>query len=263
MSVTRRIRTLFSVKANKALDRVEDPRELLDYSYTKQLALAQQVRRGVADVATSRKRVQRQRDDQQQLAGTLERQAQQALRAGREDLAREALERRNTAVAEVARLDAEEASLQAEEEKLTAASHRLQKQIDDFRVRKETVKAGYTAAQAQNGINEAVAGISEGSDDLGGAMQRALDKTEEMQARASALDELTASGALPNAGLPGGPDALGSELDALDSGPDGGVEAELARMRTELARQSAPAEIEEGRDHGTDPGTAPEQEAKP
>ena len=56
MSIGRRIATLFRVKANKALDRAEDPREMLDYSYEQQLEMVQKVRRGLADVATSRKR---------------------------------------------------------------------------------------------------------------------------------------------------------------------------------------------------------------
>ena len=79
MTVTRRIAALFTVKANRALERAEDPRELLDYSYSKQLELAQQVRRGVADVATSRKRVELQRTGLTQSAGKLAQQAQQAL----------------------------------------------------------------------------------------------------------------------------------------------------------------------------------------
>ena len=53
MGVMKRMSMIFRSKANKALDRAEDPRETLDYSYQKQLELLQKVRRGVADVATS------------------------------------------------------------------------------------------------------------------------------------------------------------------------------------------------------------------
>ena len=60
MSIGRHIATLFRAKANKALDRAEDPREMLDYSYEQQLEMVQKVRRGLADVATSRKRVELQ-----------------------------------------------------------------------------------------------------------------------------------------------------------------------------------------------------------
>ena len=87
-------------------------------------------------------------------------------------------------------------NLQAEEEKLTTASQRLQAKVDSFRTKKETIKATYTAAEAQTRINEAFSGISEEMGDVGLAIQRAEDKTAQMQARAGAIDELLASGAL-------------------------------------------------------------------
>ncbi len=94
MGVMKRVSTIFRAKANKALDKYEDPRETLDYSYQTQLELLQKVRRGVADVATSRKRVELQMNQLQQQTDKLDRQARDALAAGREDLAREALTRK-------------------------------------------------------------------------------------------------------------------------------------------------------------------------
>src|SRR5579871_905369 len=94
MGVMKRVSLVFKAKANKALDKHEDPRETLDYSYEKQLELLTKVRRGVADVATSRKRVEIQMQQLQGSADKLQAQAQQAVGAGRDDLAREALTRR-------------------------------------------------------------------------------------------------------------------------------------------------------------------------
>src|SRR5204863_41303 len=91
---------------------------------------------------------------------------------------------------------AQYAQLQAEEEKLTVASQRLQSKVDAFRTRKETIKATYTAAEAQTRINEAFSGISEEMGDVGMAIQRAEDKTAQMQARAGALDSPLPSDAL-------------------------------------------------------------------
>src|SRR5579871_5575148 len=126
MSLLRRLATLFRAKANTALDRAEDPREMLDYSYERQLELVQQVRRGLADVATSRKRVELQLTQLQRSSAKLQGQAQQALAAGREDLAREALTRRAAVTSQIGDLQGQQASLQAEEDKLTVASQRLQ-----------------------------------------------------------------------------------------------------------------------------------------
>ena len=239
-----RISTVFRAKADKALDKMEDPRETLDYSYQRQLELLQKVRRGVADVATSRKRVELQAN---QLNGEVEKltvSAQRALEQSREDLAREALTRKSGLQQQLADLQTQHAQLQGEEEKLIRASTRLQAKVDAFRTRKETIKATYSAAEAQTRINEAFSGMSEEMGDVGLAIQRAEDKTLQMQARASAVDELLASGALEDA-TGSYKDDITRELDALAS--TGDVENELAAMKQQLsiggggAPQSAPA----------------------
>jgi phage shock protein A len=233
MGIVQRFTDLFRMKANKALDQAEDPREVLDYAYQRQLEVLQKVRRGLADVATSRKRVQTQRAQLGQTATRLQGQAEQALAAGREDLAREALTRRGAVLAQERDLQAQSTALQEEEQKLTTASQQLEAKVDDFRTRKETVKASYTAAEARARIDEAATGLSGRADDIGAAIQRAQDRTEQLQARAGALDELMASGALEDPTSPGARDDLGEQLDALTSG--GEVEAELAAMKAQLA----------------------------
>ncbi|TKK80958.1 PspA/IM30 family protein [Herbidospora galbida] len=243
MSVMKRLSMIFRSKANKALDKMEDPRETLDYSYQRQLELLQKVRRGVADVATSRKRVELQINQAEAEAAKRESQAKSALAAGREDLARDALSRRTAIQAQVADLRIQYNNLQGEEEKLTLASQRLQSKVDAFRTRKETIKATYTAAEAQTRINEAFSGISEEMGDVGLAIQRAEDKTAQMQARAGAIDELLASGALDD--YTGQRDDIQSELDRMGAGGD--VELELARMKAELGQGPAPkSAIEQG-----------------
>jgi phage shock protein A len=241
MGVMKRVSLIFKSKANKALDRMEDPRETLDYSYQTQLELLQKVRRGVADVATSRKRLELQMNQMQQQSDKLDRQARDALAAGREDLARDALTRKAQAQSQLNDLGGQYTSLQAEEEKLTGASQRLQAKVDAFRTRKETIKATYTAAEAQTRINEAFTGISEEMSDVGLAIQRAEDKTEQMKARAGAIDELMASGALED--MVSGPrDDIQAELDRMGAGHD--VDRELERLKGELGQGSAPRQIE-------------------
>lgn len=226
-----RLKLIFNAKADKALDRLEDPRETLDYSYQRQLELLQKVRRGVADVATSRKRVELQANQIDAEMKKLSLSAQRALEANREDLAREALTRKSGLKGQLDDLMAQHAQLQGEEEKLVRASTRLQAKVDAFRTRKETIKATYSAAEAQTRINEAFTGISEEMGDVGLAIQRAEDKTAQMQARAGAIDELLASGALddPSSTYK---DDITRELDALAS--DSAVENELAAMKAAM-----------------------------
>ena len=247
----KRMSMIFRAKANSALDRAEDPRETLDYSYQKQLELLQKVRRGVADVATSRKRLELQLQQLQKQSSTLEEQGRKALSLGREDLAREALTRRSGIQQQVSDLETQYQALQGEEEKLTLASQRLQAKVDAFRTKKETIKATYTAAQAQTRIAESFSGISEEMGDVGLAIQRAEDKTAQMQARAGATDELLASGALEDSsGMR--KDDITAELERMSSGSD--VELELARMKAELSGGAAPTTpaIEPGQ-----PGSTP------
>jgi phage shock protein A len=243
MSLMKRISLIFRSKANKALDRAEDPRETLDYSYQRQIEMLSKVRRGVADVATSRKRVELQVNQLEQQSQKLTDQAQKALSMGREDLAREALTRKSGLTGQITDLRAQQAQLQAEEEKLTLASQRLQAKVEAFRTKKETIKATYTAAEAQTRINEAFSGISEEMGDVGMAVQRAEDKTAQMQARAGAIDELIASGALDDASSLGHGDDIARELEAMSKDSD--VEAELAALK---AGSSTPQGAIEGSD---------------
>ena len=260
MGVMKRVSLVFKAKANRALDKMEDPRETLDYSYQRQLELLTKVRRGVADVATSRKRVELQMNQLQQQANKLQDQARKALSMGREDLAREALGRKSSAQSQLDELQTQYAQLQAEEEKLTVASQRLQAKVDAFRTRKETIKATYTAAEAQTRINEAFSGISEEMGDVGMAIQRAEDKTAQMQARAGAIDELMASGALDDA-VGGKRDDIQSELDMMSASSD--VERELAMLKGELTA-GAPKQLEGSAPNGASQGVqAPQQSQQP
>ncbi|WP_349828297.1 PspA/IM30 family protein [Brevibacterium litoralis] len=246
MSIFKRIAMIFGAKANKALDKAENPNETLDYSYQKQLELLQKVRRGVADVATSRKRLELQIGQLEQQQGKLTEQAQKAMSMGREDLAREALTRKSGLTNQINDLQTQHQALQQEEQKLTTASQRLQAKVDAFRTKKETIKATYTAAEAQTRIGEAFSGISEEFGDVGMAVQRAEDKTAELQARGAAVDELIATGALDDV-TGSGQDDISRQLDALSS--DNEVEMELARMREGLpAGQSTPRAALEAED---------------
>jgi phage shock protein A len=229
--IFQRMSLIFRAKTDKALDRMEDPRQTLDYSYQKQLELLQKVRRGVADVATSRKRIELQANGLTTQADKLTMQAQKALEVGREDLAREALSRRSGLQQQLTDLQTQHAQLQGEEEKLVRASQRLQAKVDAFRTKKETIKATYSAAEAQSRIGEAFSGISEEMGDVGLAVQRAEDKTAQLQARAGAIDELLASGALDD---PTGTskDDITLELEQLAS--TSAVEDELAQMKAAL-----------------------------
>ena len=225
-----RATNIAKAKTSKLLDRAEDPGETLDYSYEKQLELLQNVKRGLADVVTAKKRLQLQQAALEQSVVKLDGQAHQAVAAGDDELARTALERKSAIQQQLQGLDPQVQQLQAQQDKLTAAEQQLQARVEAFRSQKEVIKAQYSAAEAQVKIGEAATGIGEQMADTGLAIQRAKDKTEQMQARAGAMDELIDSGALDDATQQG--DDIDRQLAQLSSKSQ--VDDELAKMKAEV-----------------------------
>ena len=213
-----RFTLIFKSKASRALDRAENPTETLDYSYEQMLQQLQNVKRGVADVVTAKKRLELQTQTIEQNVVKLETQARQAVAANRDDLAKEALQRKAT------------------------AQQQLETRIESFRSEKEVIKAQYSAAQAQVKIGEAATGIGKGMQDTGLAIQRARDKTQELQARAGAIEELTAAGTLDQLG--DNRDHIDRELAQISSQSQ--VDDELAKLKSEVGSGETAKEIEPG-----------------
>jgi phage shock protein A len=236
-----RMSMVIKAKLSKLLDRAEDPAETLDYSYEQQRVLLQNVKRGIADVATSKKRLQLQTDKLEQSLVKLDSQAREAVAAGREDLARQALERKTLAQQQLQGLDGQIEQLDAQQQKLAASEKQLAAKIEAFRSQKEVIKAQYSAAEAQVRIGEAATGIGEQMADTGLAIERAQDKTEQMQARAGAVEELIAAGTLEDF-TAGDQSALDRELAQVASGRK--VDEELERLKTEVGAGTAQKEIE-------------------
>jgi phage shock protein A len=255
-----RMSTVIKAKISKLLDRAEDPAETLEYSYQKQIELLQNVKKGIADVVTSKKRLQLQTQKLQDQVVKLDTQARQALAAGNEELARTALERKNVAQTELQSLDSQVAQLEQQQEQMAASEQKLRAKIEQFRSKKEVIKAQYSAAEAQVRISEAATGVGEEMADVGLAMQRALDKTENMKARADAVQELEASGTFDDiTALGPGEDDIDRQLKELSSTSE--VDTDLAKMKAELGIGSAPPAGQLGA--GTATQTDPSQQAAP
>ena len=233
-----RMSTVIKSKVSKLLDRAEDPGETLDYGYQKQVELLQNVKKGIADVVTSKKRLQMQSQKLEQQVVKLDTQARQAISQGREDLARAALERKTVAQTELQSLDTQVKELETQQEQLTENEKKLRTKIEAFRTKKEVIKAQYSAAEAQVKISEAANGVGEEMADLGLAIQRAEDKTETMRARASAVEELEKAGTFDDlTQLGGGQDDIDRELEQIGAGAQ--VDDELAKMKAELGAGGA------------------------
>jgi len=243
MGLWSRIMMFFRIKTSSALERAEDPRQVLEYAYGQQQEFLRKVRQGLVDVATSKAQLEQQSKKLRPRIPQMDEQARRALNAGREDLARIALQRKHTALAEVEGLDLQIAEVAQEEQKLTAAERQLAARIEEFRTRRGVISARYTAAEAQVRVSETLTGVSEEFAELNRALGRAEEKTERMTARASALDALVNSGALA---LPGGEgaDVVERDLKELE------VEDELAALKRQLGQGETPPSLEEGPTEG-------------
>jgi phage shock protein A len=239
--ILERMSLVIKSKLSRLLDRAEDPSETLDYSYEEQLRLLQNVKRGIADVVTSKKRLQLQADKLEQSLVKLETQARDALAAGREDLARQALERKTLAQQQLQDLDVQIQQLESQQEKLASSERQLSAKIEAFRSQKEVIKAQYSAAEAQVRIGEAATGIGEQMADTGLAIQRAKDKTEQMQARAGAVEELIETGTLEDF-TAGDQTRLDRELEQIAAGQQ--VDAELERLKAEVGAGAGQKELD-------------------
>jgi len=238
MGMWSRLKLIFSTKANSAMDRAEDPRQVLDYAYTQQQLLLVKLRQGLVEVATSKQQLERQSKKLEARVPQLEDQAKRALGAGRDDLARIALERKRSAAAELEGLSAQIAEVGAEEKRLAGQERSLQVRIEEFRTHRDVVSARYSASEAEVKVKEALSGVSGELAELGMAVGRAEEKADRLQSRAKALDSLVDIGALEPAG---GGDYVENELKRLTSGAE--IDDELKRLKAEIGgpRLTAPA----------------------
>jgi phage shock protein A len=234
LGLANRITILVKQKINIALTKYENPKEALDYSYVKQVELLNRLRRGIAEVATAKKRIELQKTKLLDNARTLDEQARRALDGNREDLAKLALERKNANMLRLQSLDKQITEIKIEKEKLEQTEKRLSSKVEEFKSRKEIIKAQYSAAEAQVRIKESVTGISEEMADVGIAMSQAEDKTEKMKAKSQALDEMMESGVLTDSSS-NNIDIIERELENLSI--KGSVEEELVKLKAERTKK--------------------------
>src|SRR6266700_3207152 len=208
-----RASTIIKAKFSRLLDHAENPNETLDYSYEAQLTQLQNVKRGIADVATAKKRLELQYTSMQQQAEKLDGQLQGLMDQGQQ--------------------------LEAQQAKLVEGEKALSAKVEAFRTQKEVIKAQYSAAEAQVRIGEAASGIGEHMADVGMAVERAKDKTQQLQARANAIEELTAAGSLDDFTSTG--DDIDRELAKVTQ--SGQVDDELAKLKSEIGQGEAPKEL--------------------
>lgn len=230
MSLSDRIVNIIKQKVNKIIEKHEDPREALDYSAVKQAEMMQRLRRDVIEITASKKRLEMQKSRIQDNLKRLDEQAISAVKVGRDDLARLALERKNANLSQIKELDNQILEIQNEQYKLQEAERRLSLKVESFRSKKEIIKAKYSAAEAQVRVKENITGISEEMSDIGVAISHAEEKTEALKSKSMAIDEMIDSGTLVD--YTNNKDQIQIELERSETKEK--VDSELARLKSSL-----------------------------
>ena len=230
MGIVDRIRQKIKTGASAALAPAPDPRITHLTSHQKQRALRNQVAKAIENVTAAKQRLQAAADAVREKLPVLEDQARTELRAGRETMARLALQRRHVAEQELVTLDRQLAEVENEEVTLAMIEQRLSAQIEAFAARQEVIKARFSAAEAQVRINEAVTGVSEDFAELSATLQQAVERTESLQARATAIDRLVQDGDLAAIS----PTAESLDLRLGQATDDEEVERQLSTLAKEV-----------------------------
>jgi len=231
MGIWSRVRLLLNTEVSSALDQAEDPRQVLDYAYNQQQQLLITLRRGLVDVATSKQQLEHQARRLETRIPQLDDQARRAVGAGRDDLARVALERKRLALSEMEGLTKQIAEVESDKQRLAAQERTLQIRVEQFRTHREVVSARYTAAEAEVRLKESLAGVSGELAELSMAVGRAEEKADRLQARARAIDSLVDLGSFPPIG---GGDFVEAELLRITVSKE--IDAELAKIKSEVTK---------------------------
>ena len=227
MSLLRRLTTTLSEKANELLDRFDDPGEALDYAYQHFLEQLGRVREAVTHLAIAQQHLVLQSARLEDCAAELEAQAREAVKAGRDDLAREALARRSVIRSGLVSLASERDQLSDEQQRFIDAAGLLESRVEILSTRKESMKASYAVTGSKAEIEEAIAKIRDDVANVSVTVQRAENKSAQLRAQSGRLEALLASGALRD--LASSPESIGTELRQARGSED--VERELATIK--------------------------------
>jgi phage shock protein A len=235
-SLRSRLELLLNIKTSAVLDQAEDPREVFAYAYNQQRWRLRTIRRGLIEVAAARRHLEHEAERLRARVRELEEQARRAVKMQRDDLARGALERKHTTLAQIRNVETHVAEISAQEERMVAAEQQISQAVEAFRARRTVATARYTAAQAQVVVGEASAGVaSDEAVEIDLAVERSEDRIERLEARAAALETLGDSPGVTNLA---GEDAIERELDRISNAE--AIERELAELKRQISEEQAP-----------------------
>lgn len=235
MGVFERIRRLIRSNVNDVVRKAEDPEKMLNQlilDMNKQLVEA---KRNVATAISEEKRLQRQVEAQHQGAEQWEQRAMTALRAGKEDLAREALQRKKRESDYATQLQEQYDKQHEAVESLKNSLRDLQGRIEEAQRKKNLLVARAKRAEAQKKIQEIITGL--GNTSAFDAFDEMSKRVEQLEIENESMAELEDTPA---------DRSLEEQIDALENpGNDDGMLEDLRKkMDQDQGQRSADPDVD-------------------
>jgi phage shock protein A len=228
MGLFDRFRANFQARAYQAMDGLEDVRVNLNYSVSQLEDNRRELLGSLVDVMAAQHSLIEEHGQVEGNIHRLEGQARAAMQAGRDDLARMALERKQALLVRLPVLESHIENLGTQVDALRQARVMLDQKISQLKVKKEELNGMYESTRSQLRVQEALAGISFDLVDVSSTIQRTEERIQAMRSRIAAIQHLRLDDIIP--GMVG--DEAGLERQLMEMRRRELVEEELRSLRS-------------------------------
>lgn len=216
----KRVSTVVSSELNTLLDKAEDPVKMLDQFMRDMAEDIHEVEASVAKQIANEKMLKRKADDAQAMVDKRQQQAEKALNADDEDLARRALQDKADHEKQATMLKESWDRAKKDSDMLRDKLDEMKKEYQDMKLKKDGLKARAESAKTRTKMNRTMSSI--GSDESRGGFERMEEKVMRFEAEADTSDDLSKSSR-----------SLDDEFEDLE---DSGIDDELAAMKKKMGK---------------------------
>jgi phage shock protein A len=189
MGIFERLKTVLSSNINDLISKAENPEKMLNQLIIDMNEQMIESKKAVAMAIADEKKMEREAANNKMQADEWEKKAMLAVRAGRDDLAKEALLRKQEFEGYYTQLKTQWEAQKASVEKLKDALRQLQNKIDEASRKKNILIARAKRAEAQEKINKTLSSL-QGNTSAFDTFDRMAKKVDELEAKAEASAEL-------------------------------------------------------------------------
>ncbi|SEA48779.1 phage shock protein A [Thalassobacillus cyri] len=217
----KRVKTVVNSELNSMLDKAEDPVKMLDQFMRDMENDIREAESAVAKQIANEKMLKRKFDDAQALVDKRMKQAEQAIETGNEDLARRALEDKNSQQEQAEQLQASWEKAKSDADSLREKLDEMKKEYQQMKLKKDSLKARAESAKTRTKMNRTMSGI--GGDESRKGFERMEEKVLQHEAEAETSEDMSQASR-----------SLDDEFEALEKN---GVDDELAALKKKMGKE--------------------------